>query len=337
VIDLHCHTMTYGFFGHHPHWGPFWDEAAGTMKIGTWYLGTKQKRPLEPLMHALSQQGLLARFEERGVASAVVSVPAHMYMYWAGEYGTEFARIVNDELSAFCAEMRDRFAFWAHVPLGDPQAAPGELERAVSELGAVGAMMGGTNLAGRELHDEAFEPLWAKMVELDVPGFIHGYNQSVALGVAPDEERFDLTTILGMPYDETCGMWNLICSGVLDRHPELRFYVTHAGGFFPYHLGRLEQTNLTMVPDARNERPVADYLENFYFDPDIHDPVMRRALVERIGVDRFVYGDNFGGADNFDGDLTDDIGLSEEDREKIRTGNALKLLKRLNLTTTVAA
>jgi aminocarboxymuconate-semialdehyde decarboxylase len=327
MINLHCHTMTYGFFDHHPHWGPKWEN--GTMKIGNWYLGAKKDRPLEPLMEKLSHQGLIKDFEERGVSQAVVSAPAHMYMYWAGDYGTEFARIVNDELSAFCAAMPDRFAYWAFVPMGDPESAPGELERAVSELGAVGMMMGGTNLGGRELYDACYEPLWAKMVELDVPAFIHGYNASVALDMA--EEKFDLTTILGMPYDETAGIWNLICSGVLDRYPELRFYVTHAGGFFPYHLGRCEQTNQTMAPDAVNERPVEEYLENFYFDPDVHDPVMRRALVERIGVDRFVYGDNFGGADNFEGDLTDGIGLSEEDREKIRTGNALKLLKRLTL------
>jgi hypothetical protein len=34
----------------------------------------------------------------------------------------------------------------------------------------------------------------------------------------------------------------------------------------------------------------------------------------------------------FEGDLTDDIGLSDEDREKIRSGNALQLLKRLKVT-----
>ncbi len=58
---------------------------------------------------------------------------------------------------------------------------------------------------------------------------------------------------------------------------------------------------------------------------------MRKALVEFIGIDRFVYGDNLGGADNFSGDLTNDIGLSDEDREKIRSGNALRLLPRLKV------
>jgi aminocarboxymuconate-semialdehyde decarboxylase len=333
MIDLHCHTITPGMFDRHPHWGPWWEN--GTMKIGNWYLGAKKERGanLEDAIKRVrvSHEGLLGQMEERGISKLVLSQPAHMYMYWTGEFGTEYARIVNDELAAFCAARPDKFDWWALVPLGDPDAAPAELERAVTQLGAVGMMMGGTNLGGHELYDECYEPLWETLVELDVPSFVHGYNQSVAHDQS--EDKFDLTSVLGMPYDETAGMWNLICGGVLDRYPELRFYVTHAGGFFPYHLGRFEQTNKTMAPDAVNERPVADYLVNFYFDPDVHDPIMRRALVEQIGVDRFVYGDNLGGADNFHGDLTDGIGLSDEDRESIRTGNALRLLKRLTPST----
>ena len=45
-----------------------------------------------------------------------------------------------------------------------------------------------------------------------------------------------------------------------------------------------------------------------------------------VGVDRVVYGTNFGGAyDN--GDLTAGLGLSDADVTKIRSGNACRLLK----------
>ena len=83
-----------------------------------------------------------------------------------------------------------------------------------------------------------------------------------------------------------------------------------------------------MAPDSVNEKPVDQYLDHFYFDPDVHEPIMRKALIQLDGVDRFVYGDNLGGSDNFEGDLTEGIGLSDQDREKIRSGNALKLLER---------
>ena len=213
--------------------------------------------------------------------------------------------------------------------MADPGACPGELERAVEELGAVGMMTGGYGFAGREIHDEAFYPLWEKMIELDVPAFMHGYNHSASGENAAD--AFDASSIVGMCNYETLSIWNLICGGVLDRYPELRFYVTHAGGFFPYHLGRFEQTNQTMAPDSVNKKLVSEYMDNFVFDPDIHSPIMRKALIETIGIDHFVYGDNLGGSDNFNGDLTGEMGLSDEDREKILSGNALRILPRLKV------
>ena len=84
--------------------------------------------------------------------------------------------------------------------------------------------------------------------------------------------------------------------------------------------------NQAMAPDARNRKPLMDYLDNFYFDLDVHAPGLRRGVVEVVGVDRLVYGTNFGGA-YAHGDLTENLGLSDEDREKIRSGNAIRLLK----------
>jgi aminocarboxymuconate-semialdehyde decarboxylase len=312
-------------FGRHEHWGPHWEN--NTMRVGNWTLGNS----VPNAKHPADRRTLEMRHKvmaERGIDKLVLSQPSHLYMYWAGEWGTQWARIVNDELSSFCAQDPERLYFWGLVPMGDPEEAPRELERAVNELGAVGMTMGAANMGnGREVHDRSFDPVWEKVCELGVPIFVHGYNQSVAEDTSDDP--FDTSSIVGMNFDETRFMWYLICGGVLDRFPELRFYVTHAGGFFPYHLGRFAQTNRTMAPDAINKRPVEEYLENFYFDPDLHEPIMRKALVDLIGADRFVYGDNMGGADGFDGDLTDGIDLSEADREKIRSGNALKLIPRL--------
>jgi aminocarboxymuconate-semialdehyde decarboxylase len=81
-----------------------------------------------------------------------------------------------------------------------------------------------------------------------------------------------------------------------------------------------------MAPDARNQRPLMDYMKNFYFDLDVHHPALRRAAVEVVGADNLLYGTNFGGAYDY-GDLTEGIDLSDSDRDKIRSGNAITLLK----------
>jgi aminocarboxymuconate-semialdehyde decarboxylase len=316
-----------------PHWGPSW---VGTLKVGDWYLGTKKLPDLaqateadrrgdaifDRMGHEFKRQ-LMAKL---GVDILVISVPAHMYMYWTGEFGIRFAKTTNDEFAAYCAEDPQHFLWWAHLPLAYPDQAAQELERAVG-MGAVGFSCGGANFGGLDLHSPEMDVLWAKVAELDVPIFVHGYNQSVTWGKNAMDDPFDTTSILGMCYDEARAFWHLINGGVLDRFPSLRFYITHAGGFTPYQLERFALTNETMAPDSVNKRPFLEYMENFYFDPQAHSAAFRRAIVEEIGVDRLVYGTNFMGSDQIDFDLTDGIGLSDEDREKIKSGNAIKLLK----------
>ena len=155
---------------------------------------------------------------------------------------------------------------------------------------------------------------------------VHGFNQSIYWGERHTEDKFETTSILGDCYDETLFFWYLICGGALDHFPTLKTYITHAGGMAVFQLGRLSELNANMAPDTRNQRPLMDYMPNFYFDLDVHHPALRRGIAEVVGADRLLYGTNFGGAYDH-GDLTAGIGLSEVDRAKIRSGNAIELLK----------
>lgn len=331
LIDVHAHLLTPGMMKRHTFWGPFMKTTGLT--VGHFALGTRQ--PSKAKDDDEAEANLLARMThqerrklmaERGVDKLILSTPSHAFMYWAGEFGTEYARICNDELSAFCAEDPDHFGFWAHANLADPAQAVRELERAVTQLGAKGLCVGGANFNGLEAHSEELFPLWAKLQELDVPVMVHGYNQSIYLGENHTSDRFETSSIVGDCVDETLFFWYLINGGALDAYPGLKVYITHAGGMAVFQLGRLNDLNRVMAPDSRNRRPVIDYLPNFYFDIDVFAPALRRAVVEVVGVDRIVYGTNFGGAYD-QGDLTAGLGLSDQDCEKIRSGNAIRLLK----------
>jgi aminocarboxymuconate-semialdehyde decarboxylase len=331
LIDLHAHQLTKEMFNQHPHWGPFWDR--GTLRIGDWSLGTK--RPEAPPLDQLYEERWapevrLEAFRKADIDRAVLSMPFHMVNYHTDlEFAIRFATAVNDSLGAYCAQEPGLFSYWAHVPAQDPKAAAAELERAVTQRGAAGISMGGANFGGREVSDPEFRPLWEKACELGALIFVHGYNQSVTWGAEAMKDPYDTTSIVGMNSDETLFFWRLVNSGVLDDFPELRVYITHGGGFVPYQLWRFNETNKTMAPDSKNQRDVIEYGPNFFYDLDVHHPAMRRAVVEVVGADQLLYGDNFSGADSHSGDLTLGIGLSDADREKIRSGNALRLLKNI--------
>ena len=335
IIDCHAHQLTAGMMSRHPHWGPH--MTARGLKVGDWTLGSKAAK-LVPASVAdddigikwLERMGIetrLQQMDEMGVDHLILSVPSHAYMYWAGDFGDEYAGIINDELAAFSGQAPDRLSFWGHANLAHPAAAVKELDRAVKQLGAVGMSMGGSNFGGLEIYDEALDPVWAKVVELDVPIYVHGYNQSVTWGAKFTDEKFDTTSILGMNVDEAKAFWYFVNGGVLDRFPDLKIYITHGGGFVPFQLRRMNETNKTMVPDSKNQKAVIDYLPNFYFDLDLHSRAMRQAMIEDIGPDRLLYGTNFGGADRHHGDLCDDLGLSDADKAKIHSENALSLMR----------
>jgi len=330
LIDLHAHQLTKSMFNQHSHWGPFWDN--GTLRIGDWVLGTKN--PGAPSLDEFYETGWAPEvrreaFRSAGIDKVVLSMPFHMVNYHTdSEFAAKFASVVNDSLAEYCSS-DPLFHFWAHVPAQDPAAAAKETERAITQLGAAGISMGAANFGGREVSDPAFRPLWEKVCELDALIFVHGYNQSVNWGADAGNDAFDTTSIVGMNHDETLFFWHLINGGVLDDFPQLKIYITHGGGFVPYQLWRFNEANKTMAPDSKNKKDVIEYAGNFYYDLDLHHAAMRRALVEVAGADHLLYGDNFSGSDSHHGDLTDGFGLGEADRERIRSGNALRLLKNL--------
>lgn len=331
LIDIHAHLITPGMLNCHEFWGPFMKVKGLT--VGHFSLGTTQ--PSKAKDDAEAEANLLARMthearrtlmNQRGVDKLVMSAPSHAFMYWADDFGTEYARICNDEISAFCAKDPEHFDFWAHANLAKPTDAAREIERAVTQLGAKGVCVGGANFNGLEAYSEELYPVWEKLSELDVPIMVHGFNQSIYWGEKHTNDKFETTSIVGDCVDETLFFWYLINGGVLDTFPNLKTYITHAGGMAVFQLGRLHDLNRVMAPDSRNKRPLMDYMPNFYFDLDVHHPALRRGVADVVGVDNLVYGTNFGGAYEH-GDLTVGIGLSEQDREKIRSGNAIKLLK----------
>ena len=96
----------------------------------------------------------------------------------------------------------------------------------------------------------------------------------------------------------------MIGSGMFDRHPKLQVLIVHMGGELPSVLGRLEfnwRLNYKGIrnPPAgkpyKNERPPSDYFKtNILVDCMGFNPIGLRAAVEMCGVDRVVFGSDYG-------------------------------------------
>lgn len=85
----------------------------------------------------------LADMDDQGIDMAVLSLNSPGVQNLSAADAPVVARDANDHLAAIVAERPDRFQAWAAIPTADPTAAATEIERAVTRLGMVGAMLYG--------------------------------------------------------------------------------------------------------------------------------------------------------------------------------------------------
>jgi predicted TIM-barrel fold metal-dependent hydrolase len=242
-------------------------------------------------------------------------------------------RAYNDWVAGYCRAAPDRLFAVALLPLRDLPAALRELERAAGELGLRGAFVRPNPLAGRPLHHPAYEPLWECAAALDVPIAVHeGLSDTLpTLG----RDRFEnpvMLHVLSHPFEQMAACAGLVLSGVMERHPRLRFAFLESGsGWLPYWLERMDshfETWRALLPAIR-ERP-SDYFRRQCFVSCDPDDGCLRAVVEAAGDECIVWASDYPHPDaHFPGTLARTreslSGISEASRRRILGGNALRL------------
>lgn len=244
--------------------------------------------PVFPLFH--DAQAKLEQMDRDGIDISVMSLTPSLFLYWAEPAETVRAhRMINDAAAALAERGGGRLPAMATVPLNDPPAAASELRRARHELGLVGVEIG-TCVGDVMLDDPSLEPFFAAAEELEMPILVHPYMNMIS-PPGPALAGYHLGNVVGNPMETFVAAARLIVGGVLDRHPGLRLQLVHAGGAFPFQLGRLEHAyEVRSDTQATARRPPASYLENFLFDTVVFEPRALDFLIELAGSGRVLFG-----------------------------------------------
>jgi aminocarboxymuconate-semialdehyde decarboxylase len=236
-----------------------------------------------------------------------------------------WARMVNDAFARVVRERRGRFTALATLPLNDPAASVLELERAMKELGLPGAMVF-SNVNHVALADERFAPLWKKADELDAVIYIHPTDPA---GVEAMMDYW-LMPLVGFLFDTTLAASKLVFSGVVERHPRIRWVLTHMGGATPYLAERLDRGYRAFAECRRYiGRPPSEYLCQFYYDTVNFNPSAVRLVLDFAGEDRILAGSDYPhqiGSIPLMLETLRGLGISEAAKEKLLGGNAVSLL-----------
>lgn len=215
------------------------------------------------------------------------------------------------------------------APGTSPAACLPELERCVKQLGFVGCLLnpdpgeaGGHESPG--LGDEFWYPLYEKLVELDVPAYIH------SAGCRSPRLTYSLHFI----NEESVAILSLLTSSVFTDFPTLKIVVSHGGGAIPYQLGRFEASSLRRRPER-----FSDSLRRLWFDTVLYSRDALELLIRTVGADRCLFGTERPGIgtvkDPKTGRWMDDTRhyieefdwLSDSDKKLIFEDNAKKLFK----------
>ncbi|KAH7413732.1 hypothetical protein DE146DRAFT_601609 [Phaeosphaeria sp. MPI-PUGE-AT-0046c] len=330
-IDVHSHFLPPFFrdaLTSHGHTHP-----DGMPAIPDWSTG----RHLEMLQAANVSKAILS-----------VSSPGTHIVPGNDSLGIQLTRDCNAYAADLTRQYPDKFGYWAALPLPNVDAALEEIDKSWQD-GANGfGLM--TNYHGHYLGSPELDKVFSKFNELGATVFIHptapcvhGAGAEDTIQASPLGSQYPIP-IFEFFFDTARAVINLFSSGTVDRCPNVRFVIPHAGGALPPMMTRFIQFS-SVVPGGRvlNATTVRQQLETqfyfdlagFIFDGDVGGNGQLKALVEgfEISHERLLYGSDFPFTQTqFVKSFADrmKIGMealyNEKEREAIYAGNAEKLL-----------
>ncbi|MCG8589570.1 MAG: amidohydrolase [Proteobacteria bacterium] len=239
-------------------------------------------------------------------------------------------RAVNDWLAAYCRHDPARLYGVGVLPQTSPDDALAEARRCLEELGFQGVWRRPERIPGTpSLHDPGYGPLWSYLEDANRPLALHpGLN-----GLVPCDElrhRFDddygAMHAVHFPMEQMLGLTDLVCFGVLDRHPRLRVAVLETGAVWALaHLHRLdEHLELFGFPERPKEKPSDQFRRQCFVSVEEPEPglgAMLEAYPESVMfASDYPHGDGIFPGSTRELLATDSI--TEEQRRRVLCDNA---------------
>ena len=269
--------------------------------------GSKKERQA-----AMSGEGQLASMDEDNIAKAAIfstfagllvnhqQVPTDVSLAYADGY--------NRWLKDYCAAAPDRMFAVGLMSRHNPDTMVEQLEKIIS-YGWRSVTLRPEVILGHSLASEAYEPFWQKCAENGIGIAFHGGTHLHAPTAGTDRytSRFGLHAC-SHPMEAQMAFVSLLESGVLERHPTLKFAFLEAGAsWIPHWLWRLDnicypefrrltEQNIKMLPSEYFKRQC-------WVGVEIEEPCLRQ-VVECIGPEKLIFGSDFPHPDHLDFDLS---------------------------------
>ncbi len=278
----------------------------------------------------------LGVMDRNGITTAVLSVSAPGVHFGDDADARELARLCNEAAAGVVGDNPTVFGFFASLPMPDADGSVAEAVYALDVLGADGIVLMSSHHDGSYLGDPRFDDLMAELDRRSAVAFVHpvapAFFDRIDVGIPAFAMEFT--------FDTTRAAFNLAHTGALERFPDIRFVLSHAGGTVPYLVARFDL--LWFIDGALAERAPkggSAYMRSMYYDTALSaNPHALSSLTELVGADHILFGSDFPFAPELATRMTvDGIAahpFADADHTRVQWGTALDLLpsvaRRLN-------
>ncbi len=227
--------------------------------------------------------------ERNGIAAAVASpMPG---VFWGDRAeAARWARESNEFLAGIVRDDPTQFGGFATLPMPDTAAACREVEYALDTLGLDGIMLW-SSADGQYLGDPGFAELFQELDRHKAIAFIHPHTRPPG----SDAVRLSLPFFMAeFVFDTTRAVANLLYSGTLERHQDIRFIVAHAGGTVPYLAWRIGLGQF--LPGLREQVPngTLPLLQRLYYDTALSPAdTTLAALLQLVPSTQVLFGSDY--------------------------------------------
>jgi len=279
-------------------------------------------------------QARLVDMDEEGMDVSVLypSTGLHFAAIERLDVCAAFCKAYNNWIYDFTRADPKRLIGIAVVPQTDVHEAMAEITRCVTSLDSKGIFWRPNPIGGRTLDDPYFDPIWSLLEELDVPLTLHeGTTQNVPQAGLDRYDNFLFRHVVSHPHEQQMACLELICGGVLERHPKLRVAFLESGaGWIAYWIERLDH-HMKYWGHASAPLPATPseyYARQCYISADPDERVLP-GIIDAIGDDTIIFASDYPHPDGiYPGvvaELADRDDLSEVSKAKILGSNAVRL------------
>ncbi len=234
-----------------------------------------------------------------GVAAQVVYPPLHQLQIANPELRTQCIQAFNDWAAEFNSVNPDRLCLLAQLPTHDPQAAAREVER-IARAGHRGILYSFFT-AQPKMFDPAWEPVWAAAGEarlsiaIHLGGGAHSLDPDRGGGGRQSWQARAYAATSPMQLDEV--LTGVLLSGILERHPQLRFIMGESGiGWVPYMLWRIDRMydQFSKRPEMGNMLAMkpTEYFRRQVYVTFEEDPI-GVPMIPAIGADNVMWASDY--------------------------------------------